>query len=386
MDYEARPIRKGVSIIRQASKSPFWNVRFWNAATGKYVVRSLKETSAVFARKEAEAVIADYYANQTTTTKVDKEQSFAFFADQLRQHNKLSASEFTRRDDEKMLKFICEYFDKRNVAEIKTSTMRDYLTSLDEKRAEPLSASTKKKHILVTRKVLKLAHEAGLISFVPDSPKINGKAEPRPSFTEKEYLALLKEARAAATRGDVVRGVKVTRQHYHMIVFLVGSFMRPTEQELFGLKHTDVTVKKDPSHLEILLNAKTGKRTVVTMPVCVPLYAKQVAEYGNKGYVWMPEYENRKTAIAVFRRILNHVLDKTKLKTDSNGDERTPYSLRHFSLIYRLNKSHGAVNLYWLAENAATSVKMLETFYLKKASPSAEKVKNLHITPNKKGA
>lgn len=221
-DYEARPVRKGVSLIRQPSKSPFWAVRFWNAATGKYVVRSTKEKSSVVARKEAEAVITDFYSKQTAQIAVEKGKTFAFFADELNQHNKLNASPFTQRDDEKLLGQISPYLGKKSVEDIKTAAMRKYLADMEDERDAPLSASTKKKHILVIRKVLKLAHEAGVISFVPDSPKITGKAEPRPSFTANEYLSLLKTAREAADRGDKVRGVTITREHYHMIVLLSG--------------------------------------------------------------------------------------------------------------------------------------------------------------------
>lgn len=39
--------------------------------------------------------------------------------------------------------------------------------------------------------------------------------------------------------------------------------------------------------------------------------------------------------------------------------------------------SNGKVNIYWLAENAETSVEQLERFYLKNLAPSAAKVRNV---------
>jgi hypothetical protein len=85
-------------------------------------------------------------------------------------------------------------------------------------------------------------------------------------------------------------------------------------------------------------------------------------------YVFMPEYQNRTTAVNTARRIFNHFLDAADLKTDKNGDARSPYSLRHYALQARLRGSKGKVNIYWLARNAGTSVDQLERFYLKGTS------------------
>jgi hypothetical protein len=54
------------------------------------------------------------------------------------------------------------------------------------------------------------------------------------------------------------------------------------------------------------------------------------------------------------------------------------YSLRHFAIQERLRSSQGKVNLYWLAQNAGTSVDQLERFYLAFMDLSAEQISNLH--------
>jgi hypothetical protein len=45
--------------------------------------------------------------------------------------------------------------------------------------------------------------------------------------------------------------------------------------------------------------------------------------------------------------------------------------------VTRLRKSEGKVNIYWLAENAGTSVEQLERFYLKRMEPTGERVRNI---------
>ena len=57
---------------------------------------------------------------------------------------------------------------------------------------------------------------------------------------------------------------------------------------------------------------------------------------------------------------------------------RTTYSLRHYALQTRLNKSGGKVNIYDLARNAGTSVNQLERFYLKRMKVSKKQRENLN--------
>ncbi len=47
--------------------------------------------------------------------------------------------------------------------------------------------------------------------------------------------------------------------------------------------------------------------------------------------------------------MFNYVLETYGLKLDQDGQPRTTYSLRHYALQTRLNKSGGKVNIYDLA-------------------------------------
>ena len=76
--------------------------------------------------------------------------------------------------------------------------------------------------------------------------------------------------------------------------------------------------------------------------------------------------------------MFNHVLEVENLKVDMDGNSRTTYSLRHYSLQTRLNKSGGKINIYDLARNAGTSVNQLERFYLKRMKVSKQQRENLN--------
>lgn len=377
--FEKREIRKGVAIVRQPALTKFWSVRFWDNARKRYVVRSTKESGSVIAKKVAEELIADYYnKGGGAVEKVPPERQFAHYAAQLVAQNKLDASKWVQRDDAKLLKPVLAYFADKDVQTITTADIRVFLNKQDEGRDEPLSASSKTKLVSVVRKSLRFAVDDKVIDKVPDAPKISLKQNPRPSFTEKEYLRFLKEAREAATRGDVVRGVKVTREIYHMIVFATGSFLRPTESELFGLKHADVEMKE--SYLELKVKGKTGFRVVPTLPVCKAIYVKQVRMFGREGFVFLNQYKNRVTALNVYRRVFNHILAKAGLRYDADGDARVPYSIRHFAISRRLIRSGGVVNILWLAEAAGTSPEVIRRFYASKIGMDPAKIANLHYT------
>ena len=88
--------------------------------------------------------------------------------------------------------------------------------------------------------------------------------------------------------------------------------------------------------------------------------------------------ENRTHANRTFQRMFNYVLETHNLKLDKDGQPRTTYSMRHYALQTRLNKSGGKVNIYDLARNAGTSVNQLERFYLKRMKVSKKQRENLN--------
>jgi hypothetical protein len=54
------------------------------------------------------------------------------------------------------------------------------------------------------------------------------------------------------------------------------------------------------------------------------------------------------------------------------------YSLRHYAIRIRLEKSKGKVNIFLLAKNAGTSVNQLERSYLKYMELTEEERQNLN--------
>lgn len=380
-----KDLRKGLSIYK-TGRSPYWYVRLRDPLLGKYKVKSTKETSRVDAIEAAEEFAESYRRRSDGPLALVKTTSFEHYA-KLLMETQRSKSKWLEGENKLLNRSkdgLIVYFGKHDVTKITTGMIREYLLRLDQNRDKPLAKSTKSKHVIIIRKVLTLAVEDGLMQTIPPMPKIKTVDSPRHSFTDGEYRRFCSAATECAKRKDVVRGVQITGHHVKMFKFIVHSFLRPTEGELFGLKHKDVEAFSNPNHLRMhVRNGKTGGRVSATMPLAVPLYGTTVdprpgQQPDPNDYVWMPEYPNRTTAINTARRLFNHILKAASL--DDPEKKLSPYSLRHYALQARLRGSKGKVNVYMLAQNAGTSVDQLERFYLKRMEPTAEMIENLHTS------
>ncbi|GAB5471476.1 MAG: hypothetical protein Kilf2KO_45060 [Rhodospirillales bacterium] len=351
-------------------------------------MRSTKEAKRLAAAEIAEEILDDLKSKRNADHAASKDRSLDHLAgvcSKMKEVQSRGARNRRAYSDEYKILYretdgIVSYFGRYDVGAITSGMVRDYMLFLDSRRKAPLAPSSKTKHAMMIRKVLMIALEDGKIDIIPAMPKHRAKDAPRVSFTDKEYRSLLEAARTCADRGDKVRGVEITRERYNLIVFAVHTFLRPTETELFGIRFCDIEVEDDPKHLLMTLNGKTGHRKSASLETAVDIFEKQcVMHAGAKDtdFVFMPEYPNRTTATNTYRRIFNHSLDEAKLKTDKDGNARSRYSLRHYALQTRLRKSEGKVNIYWLAENAGTSVEQLERFYLKRMEPKGERVRNI---------
>jgi len=386
---DQKVIRKGLSIYKTGN-SPYWYARMYVFGARKYVIRSTKETGKVSAMKSAEELLKDLSEGVELKSTPSNKQ-FQYFAKQLvTDQKRIAGKERSKRYSKNDEQILCrkddgllDYFGKMNVEEITTPKMREYLNFLDDRREEPLAPSTKSKQIITLRKVLTYAYEEGVITNLPLSPKIPRKDSPRSSFTEDEYKKLLKVVRQLADTGIKVRGISLTMELYYFIVLVVHTFMRPTEGEIFNIKHEDIKKVNNPESLEITcISGKTGTRVLNTTTDAVGMYnklKKMHPDHKPNDYILFPQYKNRQTALRIVNRLFNYVLEEASLKTNSQGKNLVPYSLRHYCLRTRIRTSRGKINVFILAKNAGTSVDQLERFYINQMELSEDERKNLLI-------
>ena len=396
VDGKIHVIRKGLAVYKVRA-SPYYRVRIWVPAEHRYIVKSTKETSRISAINSAEEFFAELKQNKFVDA-IPKSRLFSTFADLLidRQRQLAADGEIHPRqakNDESLLLNEAElvpFFGKRDVTTIKTSDLKEYFEKIRVGRARKYAPSTLNKKVAAFRKVLKIAYENGLIQSLPDTPTAGRQDNPRPFFKfeplvskeRDEYQMLLKGAKELAKRKAIVRGVPITDELYDFILFMVHSFLRPTESEVFALKHNHVSVATDPDRLILTIaEGKTGFRTINTMQASVSVFdriRRRFPDHKPDDYLFLPSYKNRTTAVQVTNRQFNHLLSALEMKRDPiTNQKHTVYSLRHTAICMRLIKSEGKINIFNLAKTAGTSVEQIERFYARNLPLSAEMARNL---------
>jgi len=152
------------------------------------------------------------------------------------------------------------------------------------------------------------------------------------------------------------------------IVFMVNSFIRPSD--LWTLKHKHVEVLRGQNtYLRLTLpETKKHDKPIVTLQPAVRIYEQISKHYAALGlanpddYLFLPHLHDRSYANSVLSLHFNWVLADTGLKHGVNGQPRTLYSLRHSAITFRLLYGQG-IDLLTLARNARTSVDVINNHY-----------------------
>ena len=125
-------------------------------------------------------------------------------------------------------------------------------------------------------------------------------------------------AKQMAREGVIVRGIAVTDELYDLILFLAHSFVRPVVSEVYAIRHSDVTVAKNPKRLIVVVrNGKTGFRAANTMPGAVAVYErirKRHPDAHDQDYIFLPQYTNRVTASKIFQRQFKELMTRAAIK------------------------------------------------------------------------
>lgn len=259
-------------------------------------------------------------------------------------------------------KDLFPFFKSDQLKNITFKRINEYVAHI-EKRG--ISAKTVKNHLIVLSKILKHAHKLDQLDKMPSFPVIPTQDNPREWFTEEQYEQL-KEAIAKEVKDKtVVNRHPITNELLCLSVFMVNSFLRPSDIKLLQNKHVTV-VKKPHTYLRIEAKGKTKQAPVVTMPLAVDIFEQLTAMNAKLGFgkpddfVFFPGL-SRSYAQQTMQRQFKHVLVKYGLKTGIDGAPRTLYSLRHTAIMLRYKK--GDLDIFLLARNCRTSVDMIERFY-----------------------
>lgn len=369
----------GTLTIYRMEASPFWYARYYE--DGKIVRRSLKVSDKKEAIKAAKKVFVELKHRKMNKLPFTKTSGFEVCARGLAKENeaRLKRGELSKQkvqyDAARLEADLLPHFGKYEVADIDYGVISDYINKLSTPD-RPLSINSLKIHLSHIKTILKYAQRVGVITALPAFPKLKTIDTARPWFNSTEYSKLHsvcrslvgKKIRVDSKAGKFLRNVEITQEVYDLIIFMVNSFIRPTD--IKSLKHKHVAViRGNETYLRLTHPPTKGHgQPVVTMERAVAIYdsllARQRAEGFGKAedYLFCPHQPNREYALRDITRQFDQVLKAADLKETPNGEARTLYSLRHTCIMFRLINGDG-IDLLTLARSARTSIEMIDRFY-----------------------
>ncbi len=192
----------------------------------------------------------------------------------------------------------------------------------------------------------------------------NLKTERRDEFTLEEYRRLHTKARAwikAAPPKRPATGWNRTVV-YNFILIMCNTGMRPPEAR--NLRWRDITYAKDREGREVaVLSVRgKGKSRKLVAPSNVIEYLNRVREIakakGPDDHVFTTS--SGKAMKGLYDSLIAEVLTYAGLRMGPSGTPRSTYCFRHTYATLRLSEG---VDVYFLAEQMGTSVKMIEEHY-----------------------
>lgn len=400
--------------VFQVACSPFYWTRCF--VNGRYHIKSTETKNKKLAYEFAKSHFMDVLRSDDPK-HILKPRTFAAVALSLLDQEKAASKKSLYINDKgKINSTILPFFKDRLIDQISHRDLSEFLTHLNglrirEKKApyretdRPLSPATKKHHMGLVHKIFKHAVEIGSLQAVPHFPKLKEKlrtAQKRDYLTMGEYASLQRTVNQMIAKGSEYKGTAVTLEHKLLINFMVNSFIRPSDLKV--LQHKHVVKRSDPktNTAWITLNhpaTKTTAQAVQTMPDALKYYEELIAyrkqdlkarkqlhkkalkdyealtekqkqkkkkpveprDYLDPDdYVFMPQYENRSTALEKLGKLFAMIIENSGLE-EKREKNLTLYSLRHTAIMYRLINSD--IDSLALAKNARTSQAVIERFY-----------------------
>ena len=184
----------------------------------------------------------------------------------------------------------------------------------------------------------------------------------REEFTPAEYRKLHSFARSWIKKADRENSRWYRQIAYNFILIMTNTGMRPSEAK--NLRWRDVEVHTDRQDRTVVRLSVRGKGKFRTL-----VAASNVADYldriRNLSKAAEPDdfvfttYEGKR-ARTLYHSLIETLLIESGLLHSSSGSRRSTYCFRHTYATFRLTEG---VDVYFLAKQMGTSVKMIEDHY-----------------------
>jgi integrase len=184
----------------------------------------------------------------------------------------------------------------------------------------------------------------------------------REEFTPAEYRQLHRFARKWITEARNATGTWYRTMAYNFVLIMTNTGMRPSEAR--NLRWRDVSIQSDSQRRQFVrLNVRgKGKFRSLVAANNVATYLERVKEIS--GHAEPDDYvfctENGEMSRTLYYSLIERLLIDSGLQASSSGARRSTYCFRHTYATFRLTEG---VDVYFLAKQMGTSVKMIEDHY-----------------------
>lgn len=207
---------------------------------------------------------------------------------------------------------------------------------------------------------------AAMKKYIPESHVFKGKLPlskvRRDEFTPDEYRALHTFARRWIKDGLTALNVWYRNMTYNFVLIMANTGMRPSEAK--NLRWRDVSVRTDKQKRKfVILNVRgKGKFRQLVAAHNVAEYLdriRAISEAKLEDDAVFSTWEG-KPALGLYNGLIETLLIDSGLLMSSSGKRRSTYCFRHTYATFRLTEG---VDVYFLAKQMGTSVKMIEDHY-----------------------
>lgn len=226
-----------------------------------------------------------------------------------------------------------------------------------------ISNGSIKQEMITLRAIMRYAADRGYIRErqVPKGKAIMDKTR-REEFTAQEYRQLHTYARTWIQAGKTEFNVWYRTMAYNFMLIMANTGMRTMEAR--NLRWRDVDIRTDRMGRKFVVMNVRGKGKYREL-----VAAGNVADYldrikaisksiNSDDYVFTLHKGEKARKLYAF--LINGLLEESGLLYSSSGNRRSTYCFRHTYATFRLMEG---IDVYFLAKQMGTSVKMIEDYY-----------------------
>lgn len=213
---------------------------------------------------------------------------------------------------------------------------------------------------------------SGIMSFaagkhyIPATNRFGGrpklKTERRDEFTLEEYRKLHTVGRAWVKKAKNGTSRWYREVAYVFVLIMCNTGMRPPEAK--NLRWRDITIAKDKEGREVVVIyvRGKGKERKLVAPASVGEYLERIRKIGRATRPDDPVFTTHlgEPNKSLYASLIEDLLHAAELREGPSGTPRSTYSFRHTYATLRLSEG---IDVYLLAEQMGTSVKMIEDHY-----------------------